>query len=55
MLGLDTLCVPHAEMFPEQFMPEPFSPWAISVFIWGFAALSAGLSHTRQASATVSL
>lgn len=32
MPGFDTLCVPHAEMFPEQFMPEPVSPWANSVF-----------------------
>lgn len=24
LLGFDTLCVTHAEMFPDQFMPDPF-------------------------------
>lgn len=33
MPGFDMLCVPHTEMCPEQFMPEPVNPWANSVLI----------------------
>lgn len=29
MLGFDTLCVTHAEMFPDKCMPKPFSRWAV--------------------------